>query len=373
MAAPGSTVITNVRVFDGTSRSAPTDVALDGGVVVASTPPGATVVDGLGGTLLPGLIDTHAHVDGRAALEELAGYGVTTVLDMASPRPSVLADLRGTDGLPDIRTACAPATAPGSVHVTRMGFPASSALADASAAPRFVADQQAQGAAYIKVVLEDVKQPGAKPLPLDTVAAVVAAAHAQGLLVVAHAVAAASYRLACEAGVDVVTHVPLAAGLTAADAARLAADGTVVSPTLTMMDPIAASVTANPKYRVARWLRLAPALSIDNAVAAVRLLHAAGVPILAGTDANADRHAPAHPPYGDSLHDELARLVGAGLTPVEALQAATSTAARVFGLHDRGRIAVGLRADAVLVAGDPTADIGATRAIRGVWIGGRRV
>jgi len=64
--------------------------------------------------------------------------------------------------------------------------------------------------------------------------------------------------------------------------------------------------------------------------------------------------------------------VGAGLTPVEALQAATSPAARVFRLEDRGRIAAGLRADVVFVAGDPTTDISATRAIRDVQIGGHR-
>jgi len=373
MAEPGSTVITKVRVFDGTSLTEPRDVALDGGLIVASAAAGATIVDGRGGTLMPGLIETHAHVDARPALDELARYGVTTVLDMGCQRPSVIADLRDTEGRPDIRTAAAPATAPGSVHVTQMGYPASSALTGARGARQFVADQRAHGAAYIKVILEDAKQPGAKPLPQETVAAVVAAAHDEGLLVVAHAVAATSYRLACDAGGDVLTHVPLAEGLTADDAARLRAGGIVVSPTLTMMDLVAASLTSDRKYRIARRLRLAPALSIDSAVAAVRLLHEAGVPILAGTDANADPHAPANPPYGVSLHDELALLVGAGLTPVEALQAATSTAAQVFGLSDRGQIAAGLRADVILVAGDPTTDIGAIRAIREVWIGGRRL
>jgi imidazolonepropionase-like amidohydrolase len=371
--ALGSTVITNVHVFDGTSLTETRDVALDRGLIVASAPADATVVEGQGGTLIPGLIETHAHVDAGPALDEFARYGVTTVLDMGSQRPSVIAALRDAEGRPEILTAAAPATAPGSVHVTKMGYPASSAVADASAARQFVADQQAQGAAYIKIVLEDAKQPGAKPLPRETVAAIVAAAHAKGLLVVAHAVAATSYRLACDAGVDVLTHVPLAQGLTADDAARVQNAGIVVSPTLVMMALVVESVTGDPKYRFARRLRLAPALNIDNAVAAVRLLHGAGATILAGTDANADPHAPGNPPYGVSLHDELARLVGAGLTPVEALQGATSTAARVFRLADRGRIAAGLRADVVLLAGDPTTDITATRAIRDVWIGGRRL
>jgi imidazolonepropionase-like amidohydrolase len=59
--------------------------------------------------------------------------------------------------------------------------------------------------------------------------------------------------------------------------------------------------------------------------------------------------------------------VGAGLTPLEALRAATSTPARAFGLTDRGRIATGLRADLVLVEGDPTTDITRTRRIVAVW------
>jgi hypothetical protein len=72
------------------------------------------------------------------------------------------------------------------------------------------------------------------------------------------------------------------------------------------------------------------------------------------------------------MHRELELLVDAGLTPLEALRAATSLPARHFGLADRGRIAVGMRADLLLVRGDPSADITATRAIEGVWKGGVR-
>jgi hypothetical protein len=106
---------------------------------------------------------------------------------------------------------------------------------------------------------------------------------------------------------------------------------------------------------------------IAHALAAVRLLHDAGVPILAGTDAPNPGTA-----HGASLHRELELLVQAGLSPLEALQAATSSAARAFRLDDRGRIARGLRADVVLVDGDPTTDIRMTRAVVGVWKEGRR-
>ncbi len=77
--------------------------------------------------------------------------------------------------------------------------------------------------------------------------------------------------------------------------------------------------------------------------------------------------------HGSSLHHELELLVGAGLTTVDALRAATSRPARYFGLADRGVIEPGRRADLVLIDGDPLQDITATRSIRRVWCGGAEV
>ena len=105
-----------------------------------------------------------------------------------------------------------------------------------------------------------------------------------------------------------------------------------------------------------------PATNYAAAEATVRQLRAAHVPILAGTDAGNPGTA-----HGAALHRELELLVNAGLTPIEALAAATSVPAKIFRLGDRGRIAPGLRADLVLVNGDPTSDILATRDIAGIW------
>ena len=104
---------------------------------------------------------------------------------------------------------------------------------------------------------------------------------------------------------------------------------------------------------------------LANATESVRRLHAAGVPVLAGTDAGNPGTT-----HGATLHEELALLVAAGLTPSEALTAATALPARTFSLADRGRIAPGLRADLVLVDGDPTTNIDATRAIVTIWKNG---
>ncbi|MEA2326435.1 MAG: hypothetical protein QOE68_1394, partial [Thermoanaerobaculia bacterium] len=109
----------------------------------------------------------------------------------------------------------------------------------------------------------------------------------------------------------------------------------------------------------------AKGLSLANAFEAVQQLKKAGVPILAGTDSPNPGTA-----HGASMHRELELLVKSGLTPIEALTSATSLPAKQFKLNDRGRIAAGLRADLLLVDGDPTTDILATRNIAGVWKNG---
>jgi hypothetical protein len=97
-------------------------------------------------------------------------------------------------------------------------------------------------------------------------------------------------------------------------------------------------------------------------------LHRAGVRVLAGTDAPNPGLV-----FGASLHRELVHLVRAGLTPAEAVVAATSAPAEVFGLADRGRLTVGARADLLLVDGDPLTDVTATQRIRQTWVEGEPV
>ena len=99
-----------------------------------------------------------------------------------------------------------------------------------------------------------------------------------------------------------------------------------------------------------------------------RLL-AAGVRIGAGSDLPAAPYMLA----GPALHQELDALVANGLTPVQALQAATHVAADILGQADLGRLEAGARADVLVVAGDPLADIRATRRIEAVWTDGTRV
>jgi imidazolonepropionase-like amidohydrolase len=102
---------------------------------------------------------------------------------------------------------------------------------------------------------------------------------------------------------------------------------------------------------------------VATQLAALRSLRDAGAKFVAGSDAS--HVSPVG--FGISLHRELEILKDAGLSGTETLATATSNAADAFRLRDRGRIAVGLRADLVLVRGDPTTDILATRDIQRVW------
>ena len=96
-------------------------------------------------------------------------------------------------------------------------------------------------------------------------------------------------------------------------------------------------------------------------------LHRAGVDILVGTDVSVPVPTLGGLAHGVSVHHEMQLLVEAGLTPIEALRAATSKTAQRFDLNDRGYIIEGNRADLVLVKGDPTKNISDTLSIIGVW------
>lgn len=374
-----SSSITNVRVFDGAELGVPTTVGISDGLIVsigqprAGSGPTGTVVDGNGGVLLPGLIDAHVHVDAAGHLEKLVSHGVTTAFDMANARPEVTDALRGGPGLPQLLGAGLPASAPGGVHTRKMGYPGNSAVQNPDDADRFVAERVHDRSDYVKIIVEDPRMPGTASLPPETVRALVVAAHDAGLSVIAHAVTSTAMNHAADAGADVITHLPVDRVITAEEATGLAERGAALIPTLTMLRGTTAAVNSRRIFRLLRRLGIAPPVEYAHARASIAVAKAAGLSILAGTDANDDAGAPWNPPFGSSLHDELELLVDAGLTPVEALVSATSIPARVFGLADRGAVRPGLRADLLLVSGDPTVDIGAVRSVTGVWLGGDRV
>jgi imidazolonepropionase-like amidohydrolase len=123
------------------------------------------------------------------------------------------------------------------------------------------------------------------------------------------------------------------------------------------------NVPPGPRAAIVKLSRL----QFDEALRLVGLMYRVGVPILAGTDTMNPQCFP-----GFGLHDELALLVDAGLSPLAALQAATRNAADFMGQLDRrGTIEVGKTADLVLLDKDPLADIHNTRSIQAVVLGGK--
>ena len=387
--------ISGVRVFDGERVLADANVIVRDGRIESvgagiTIPDGIDVVDGAGRTLLPGFIDAHTHSWGDAQREAL-GFGVTAELDMFGDwnRIPALRAQRGSlaaTPLADLWTAGATVTTAGG-HGTQFGFPVPT-LAPGDDAGAFVAARVAEGSDYIKLIVEDFSTHSADrrlpTIPPAQVAEAIAAARAHGRLALVHVSSQADALHAVQSGVDGLVHVfhdaPASPGFVAV--AKQA--GTFVTPTLSVIAGFAqdgGGAALAGDARLSPWLEAgqretlaatfpgAPrSQSLDHALRSVAALHAAGVDILAGTDAGNPGTA-----HGASMHGELALLVRAGLSPGEALAAATSVPARRFGLADRGRIAPGLRADLLLVDGDPTTDITATRAIAGIWKNGHAV
>jgi imidazolonepropionase-like amidohydrolase len=219
------------------------------------------------------------------------------------------------------------------------------------------------------------------PISRETVRALTQATHARGKLAVAHVTTQSHAREAIEDGVDGLAHIFPDAPL-APDFAQLAVSkGVFVVATLGAEENFVttdggASLIADPDlapYLTPEEIQFLLAPAPPNLMTSQNLqiardnifqLHAAGVPILAGTD------VPAH---GVALHRELELLVLSGLEPMEALKAATANPAAAFGLADRGRIAPGLRADLLLVQGDAIANIKAARKLQRIWKGGVEV
>ena len=381
------TAIRNVRVFDGNKVIPSATVVFDekGILSPANVPEGATIIDGAGKTLLPGLIDAHTHVF-PGSLERALRFGVTTELDMftsADLAEKLKKEQRSgaVSDRADLFSADILVTVAGGHGAEYFPIPV---YAPGSDPQTFVDARIAEGSDYIKLIYDNGSAFGLKfnTLTKADLTALIAAAHKRGKLAVVHISTLQGARDAIEAGADGLAHifndVPPDEGF----GRFVRAHHAFVVPTLSVNESVSgvgsgASLVADSRmqpYLNATEMnglktsfpsRAARPHNIDNASAAVRELKAAGVPILAGTDAPNPGTA-----HGASIHRELELLVKTGLTPIEALTAATSAPASAFHLRDRGRIAPGLRADLVLVSGDPTSDILATRDIVAVWKGG---
>lgn len=386
-------LITNARVFDGEHVIPQTSVLVRDGKIKQIGPHirasrNTRVVDGTGKTLIPGLIDAHMHVRSRRDLEQSAVFGVTTDISMLMDLQLATAEKaeQNTDKASDradLLSSGYCATAPGG-HGTEYGlkFPPLSGPADAQA---WVDARIDEGSDFIKIIYEyegDTGHGGRPSIDKATLQALVVAAHARGKLAVVHIHSEQQAIDAIDVHSDGLAHLFAYGGDTVDPkfVSLVVEHHAFVIPTFSVL---ASVCNESPGQHLLDDSRLSSYVSDDYlpqlrkninrgqthscmfSMTAIPPLAAAHVRILAGTDAGNPGTAP-----GVSMHGELEYLVKAGLTAEQTLAAATSVPASTFHLMDRGRIAPGLRADLVLIAGDPTADITATRNIVEVWKAG---
>ena len=388
------TLIENVGVFDGERVLGNQYVLIQADKIAsigAQSPAVAADtlrVDGAGKTLIPGLIDCHTHAFFSLHLQQSAIFGVTTVLDMMSiPRVAAVYRQQQIDGKANDRADYFSAGAAVTVkdgHGTQMGFPVPT-LATAQEAQAFIDARIAEGSDYIKIIYDHFETIGVtRPtLSKEMLRAAIEAAHARDKMAVCHIGTQAEARNAIEFGADGLVHL-FADSVIEESLVQLAKkQGVFIIPTAAINESLKAP--AELSQQLIDDPHLGPLLNRMDRVQLKRRfpgherfkmnfafmqqsigsLAAAGVPILAGTDAPNAGTA-----FGASLHHEMQLLVRSGLSPAQALAAATSLPAQHFGLSDRGRIAAELRADLCLVRGDPTQDIKCTRDIVQVWKAG---
>ncbi|MBK81453.1 MAG: hypothetical protein CMQ43_11160 [Gammaproteobacteria bacterium] len=371
-------------------------------------PPGARVIRGTGRTLLPGLIDAHVHLNDEAELAGYLAHGVTGIRNMSGYPFHVDLAIRLVSGDllgPDFVTTGRILNSPGPNESVLQHL-----VTTADEARAAVRAQYRAGFRTIKVYSNLRREP---------YEAILDEAASLGMAVTGHTPEGVrSAGVPRERPFDIPWEASLGHGFTTLEhvetlvwhglrddldlarmgdlAARLARSGEPVTPTLIAHRRLVliaesggayldrpGSETINPFVRFveqgaeAWWSGMDPAAyerpHTDFFVAATGLLHQAGVPLLAGTDAGGFGIIP-----GASLARELELLVEAGLTPHDALASATRIGAEVLGFDDAGRVAPGYRANLTLLPDDPLQDVGAVEhpagvMIRGEWLDADRL
>ncbi len=382
-----SLVLTHVTVIDGTGAPAKPDMTVvikanriseigkTGKVEISN---GVRIVDATGKYLIPGLWDMHVHLSyyGESALSKLVANGVTSVRDMGGNLNQIdewrneiaQGDLLG----PRITRAGPFVDGPKEMSAFRASL--TSVVTTEGEARRLVVSLKQQGVDFIKihsrisrdaffaVADEASKQdiPFVCHLPQHVTAVEAAAAGARSIEHTESFLESAIYietEKEREKSIeDAFTELNSAEG--AARFARLRKDGTRVVPTLiSLYRVLADSGTAFDKEIPSKLLRV------------VAALHQERVIMMAGSDF-ASEETGIRP--GSDLHEELVLLTEAGLTPMEALQAATREPARFLDLLDSlGEVKKGKIADLVLLDANPLEDIRNSRRIAAVIVDGK--
>jgi len=394
--------LTNARVFDGTGAPVRSGVSVlvEEGVItrVGSTwdgiADGADVVDLAGRTLMPGLIDAHAHVLAdvpapaggaeplwpgavthflAAGLRESLRMGITTLRDVGSYGDEVVSARQamryGAFRGPRLLTCgrIVSASSPGGRFFDGMYREADGP----DEVRKAVREQVRRGADFIKVMCTgarsvELEDPGPAQMTREEVAALVDEAHRLGYRVAAHAEGLAGTELSISLGVDTIEHgMYLGQRPDLLDA--MAGAGQILVPTLSCYYGVAGlgdqiGTDHAPPPQAGQWTPPLVELALhnlDQADRTVKAARAAGVPIALGHDWQ---------PFANA-GIELVRMVHHGLSPHEALTAATAVGARALGLDQHlGTIEEGKLADILVVDADPLADPAVLRDRDRIWL-----
>ena len=415
----GTLAFVHATVIDGTGAAPKHDqtvlvtagrIAATGDATDIVIPPGTRSIDTTGQFLIPGLWDLHVHTryKGIDHLRLLLVNGITTARDMAGPWDHLNEIKRWRNEIgrgerigPRLLTTGPNLDGPGSPWSFAV------IVTNPEEGRTAVRRLHVEGTDFVKVY---------NGLSRSSFFAIAEEARSVGLPFVGHIPFALSVTEVSNAGQQSIEHTqdlllatsdreeelrsgsfqyPLTYALAAEsfDAAKLEAaaielrqNGTSVVPTLSLdwtrlghARQDASVVQADrlryvpPAYRTAWTREQIPSIDVaavlfERAIDVVGLLHSQGVRLLAGTDVVKPFFVP-----GFALHDELRLLVGAGLSEMEALQAATRDPARFVGMNEVGTIERGMIADLVILDADPLENIDNTRTIAGVVTTGRLI
>lgn len=416
------TVLEGARIIDGTGRP-PLEsgaIVIQGARIVGvgpaaqvKIPKNARVVDLRGRTVMPGLISSHSHLGlvlhGKnrddasirenvlESLHQYEQYGVTAMLSLGLNRDFVY-DMRSEQRAGKLGGA--------TVFVGDRGFGVTNGAPPLPVAPdqlyrpqnpdearRLVRAAAARHPDLLKLWVDDLFGK-AKKMDPAVYQAIIDEGHKQHLKVAAHVFYLADAKRLVADGIDVLAHSVRDQPVDQELISTMKAKGTFYVPTLTV-DQSFFGFADHPEWVQTPFLSaaLAPEIKADlsdagyrakveanpavpieraalrTAMRNLKALHDAGVHVAFGTDSGA---LPTRVP-GWAEHHELEMMVQAGLTPMQAIAAATTGSAALLGSKDRGAIEKGKRADLIVLAANPLDDIANTRQLVAVWHDGREI
>ena len=373
------------------------------------TPPAAARrVDLSGRTIMPALVSLHGHLGFQDGLSYAAGnytraniidhlqryayYGVGTIVSLGTDAGGTAFDIRDEQttalaATARLRTAgrglAAPNAGPGALALRGSAY----GVTNAEEGRRYVAELAARAVDVVKIWVDDR---GGTVQKLDPVLyrVIIDEAHARGLRVVAHVFYHDDAWELVRAGVDGLAHLVRDREMDDALIAAIVERGVFVMPNLGVSerrlhadppgwldDPfLAESVPAAVRRRAADALRTQDGDAVRTRQSygamerSLEKLARAGARVVLGADSGVRDHF-----FGYAEHRELELMVAAGLTPAQAIVAATSRAAEVLGLGDAGSLAAGKSADFIVLDADPLDAITNTRRIAAVYLRGAHV